>query len=100
MDGKENRTGLVRAVGEEFTAYCGRLDEVVRRLEWQSEGHRMWYTHKNPYGCWICDANFGYRALRDEALAYSTYTEEFIAKLPKQYKATWSTINIPKSEEL
>ncbi len=28
---------------------------VIEKLEWQSEGHRMWYTHKNPYGCWICE---------------------------------------------
>jgi len=55
---------LARTVGEEFTAYAGRLDEYISRLVWQSEGHRMWYTHKNPYGCWICDIIFIIEQLR------------------------------------
>lgn len=32
-----------------------RLREFLSRIRWQSEGHRMWYTHKNPAGCWICE---------------------------------------------
>ena len=55
---------LARTDGEEFTAYAGRLDEYISRLVWQSEGHRMWYTHKNPYGCWICDIIFIIEQLR------------------------------------
>ncbi len=43
----------------------GRLDEYVSKLEWQSEGHRMWYTHKNPYGCWICELLQICRRLRE-----------------------------------
>jgi len=44
-----------RGDGEAILPYLGRLDEHISKLEWQSEGHRMWYTHKNPYGCWICE---------------------------------------------
>jgi len=55
---------LARADGEEFSSYAGRLDEYISRLVWQSEGHRMWYTHKNPYGCWICDIIFIVEQLR------------------------------------
>lgn len=29
--------------------------ELLSRIRHSSEAHRGWYTHKNPYGCWICD---------------------------------------------
>lgn len=29
--------------------------ELLSRIRSASEVHRGWYTHKNPYGCWICD---------------------------------------------
>lgn len=44
-----------RGDGETLSSYCDRIGEVLCKLEWQSEGHRQWYTHKNPYGCWICE---------------------------------------------
>lgn len=28
---------------------------LLIRIEGASDTHRGWYTHKNPYGCWICD---------------------------------------------
>jgi len=28
----------------------------------------MWYTHKNPYGCWICDLIFILEQLRAETV--------------------------------
>jgi len=62
-DSKRN-PALARAPDEEFAAYARRLDEYIQRLVWQSEGHRMWYTHKNPYGCWICDIIFIIEQLR------------------------------------
>ena len=65
MDGKENRAGLSRADGEDLDSYMRRLDEYIQRLDWQSEGHRLWYTHKNPYGCWICDLLFIVGQVRD-----------------------------------
>ncbi len=54
-----------RGDGETISSYTGRLDEYISKLEWQSEGHRMWYTHKNPYGCWICELLQVCRELRD-----------------------------------
>ena len=65
MDGRENRSGLSRVDGEDLGAYVRRLDEYIQRLDWQSEGHRQWYTHKNPYGCWICDVFFIIGQIRD-----------------------------------
>jgi len=29
----------------------------------------MWYTHKNPYSCWICEILQIIRILRDECMA-------------------------------
>jgi len=49
--------------------------EYISRLVWQSEGHRMWYTHKNPYGCWICDILFIIEQLRDANLSEIGSTE-------------------------
>ena len=46
---------LERASGEVLIDYIERIDEHIKKLRWQSEGHRQWYTHKNPYGCWICE---------------------------------------------
>ena len=63
LNDKRNPT-LARAAGEEFDTYARRLGEYIDRLVWQSEGHRMWYTHKNPYGCWICDIVFIIEQLR------------------------------------
>ena len=66
MDGRENRSGLSRVDGEDLGAYVRRLDEYIQRLDWQSEGHRQWYTHKNPYGCWICETLQVCRLLENE----------------------------------
>ncbi len=54
MTDKRNPS-LVRGDTEALGPYIKRLDEYLDKLRWQSEGHRMWYTHKNPYGCWICE---------------------------------------------
>ena len=53
-DGKQNPS-IARGDTESPAAYIARMREFVQQLEWRSDGHRMWYTHKNPYGCWICD---------------------------------------------
>lgn len=53
--GKTTNGNLDRGDGETSISYLRRLSEFISKLEWQSEGHRMWYTHKNPYGCWICE---------------------------------------------
>ncbi len=54
IETKDN-PGINRGDGETSSSYRERLVEYLSRIEWQSEGHRMWYTHKNPYGCWICE---------------------------------------------
>ncbi len=64
MNDKRN-SSIVRGDGETRSSYLGRLDEYISKLEWQSDGHRMWYTHKNPYGCWICELLQVVRGLRE-----------------------------------
>ena len=97
IDGKENRAGLSRGIGEEFNSYLRRLDEYIQRLEWNSEGHRSWYTHKNPSGCWICDIQFLVRYIRDETLAQLEASER---PKPTKRKSKRNNINKSKSEEL
>lgn len=29
--------------------------KLLSQLEISSLSHIKWFTHKNPYGCWICD---------------------------------------------
>ncbi len=64
MNDKRN-SSINRGDGETLESYLGRLDEYISKLEWQSDGHRMWYTHKNPYGCWICELLQVVRGLRE-----------------------------------
>jgi hypothetical protein len=56
-DGKQNPS-IARGTGEPIQAYIDRMRDFVQQLEWRSDGHRFWYTHKNPHGCWICDLIF------------------------------------------
>ncbi len=66
MIGTEKRNfDVIRGDGEPIGSYRERLDERISKLEWQFEGHRMWYTHKNPYSCWICELLQICRILRD-----------------------------------
>ncbi len=55
MNERKNDPNINRVDGESLNDYLGRITELLSKLEWQSEGHRMWYTHKNPYSCWICE---------------------------------------------
>jgi len=54
MNDKRN-PNFIKGDGESSRSHRDRLTEYISKLEWQSEGHRQWYTHKNPYGCWICE---------------------------------------------
>ena len=56
-DGKQN-PAIARGDSESVSAYIERMRDFVQQLEWRSDGHRFWYTHKNPHGCWICDLIF------------------------------------------
>ncbi len=69
MYDRKNNPDLNRSDGESITDYLSRVHEQFSKLEWQSEGHRMWYTHKNPYSCWICELLQVGRALEDELVA-------------------------------
>ncbi len=55
MYDRKNNPSINRADGESLDDWLSRISELFSKLEWQSEGHRMWYTHKNPYSCWICE---------------------------------------------
>ncbi len=59
---------LERTSGEPLEEYLKRIHEHVQKLRWQSEGHRQWYTHKNPYGCWICELLQVCELIRDNCL--------------------------------
>ncbi len=69
MNDKRN-PNVNRGDGETLGSYLDRLTEYISKLEWQSEGHRQWYTHKNPYGCWICELLQIARSLEAELMAY------------------------------
>ncbi len=49
------RSDLSRGSSETFSEYLTRMVAIVTESEQLSEGHVRWFTHKNPYGCWICD---------------------------------------------
>ncbi len=67
---RKNNPDINRGDGETLDGYLSRISEHISKLEWQSEGHRMWYTHKNPYSCWICELLQVGRALEAECLAF------------------------------
>jgi len=63
---RKNNPNINRIDGETTTDFLSRISEYLEKLEWQSEGHRMWYTHKNPYSCWICELLQVGRSLQGE----------------------------------
>ncbi len=75
MNDKRN-ININRGTGEDIESYLGRITEHISKLEWQSEGHRQWYTHKNPYGCWICEILQVGRCLEAELLASTGNTRQ------------------------
>jgi len=70
MHGKITNPSIIRGDGEVLGSYLDRLHEYISKLEWQSDGHIRWYTHKNPYGCWICELAQVARALEAELMAF------------------------------
>ena len=74
-DGKQN-PAIARGDSESPSAYIERMRDFVQQLEWRSDGHRFWYTHKNPHGCWICDLIFTIEQYRGciESIVQSTDT--------------------------
>ncbi len=55
MYDRKNNPDINIGATETIDEFLSRISEHFSKLEWQSEGHRMWYTHKNPYSCWICE---------------------------------------------
>ena len=68
MNNDQRNPSLVRGAGETLRSYLERLHEYISKLEWQSDGHIRWYTHKNPYGCWICETLQICRLLENELM--------------------------------
>ncbi len=68
MYDRKNNPSIDRVDGESLNDFLGRITEFLSKLEWQSEGHRMWYTHKNPYSCWICELLQVGRGLESELM--------------------------------
>ncbi len=68
MYDRKNNPSINRIDGESLNDFLGRITEFLSKLEWQSEGHRMWYTHKNPYSCWICELLQVGRGLESELM--------------------------------
>ncbi len=40
---------------ENLLDWTNYLVKMKLEIETLSSTHIRWYTHKNPYGCWICD---------------------------------------------
>ncbi len=43
MYDRKNNPSINRADGESIGDWLSRVSEMFSKLEWQSEGHRMWY---------------------------------------------------------
>ncbi len=71
--------------GEGFDEYLTRMSDHITSLENLSEGHKIWFTHKNPYGCWICDSLL---LLRTIVLAVQEEEEAFLNILSPQASST------------
>ncbi len=46
---------LIETDFDSLTDWTNYLVKMKLELETLSSTHIRWYTHKNPYGCWICD---------------------------------------------
>lgn len=48
---------MIRKIGlkEDPHGWLEMMEARVRSMEALASTHISWYTHKNPYGCWICD---------------------------------------------
>lgn len=48
---------MIQKVGEKQDPYewLRQSEDRLMAMENLASTHIQWYTHKNPYGCWICD---------------------------------------------
>ncbi len=54
INGRTNES-YERGNEEDEQVWLRRIEAVVYQLEAISATHIRWRTHKNPYGCWICE---------------------------------------------
>ncbi len=74
-----------RIENEGLDEYLTRMSDSVTALENLSEGHKIWFTHKNPYGCWICDSQLLLRTIIQEV---AQEEEDFLNTLSAQAPST------------
>lgn len=58
---------MLREIGkhEDPYVYLDMMEERLRGMETLASTHITWYTHKNPYGCWICDMFVAFQKVID-----------------------------------
>lgn len=58
---------MIRAIQEKQDPfeYIDTAEARLRGMEELSATHITWFTHKNPYGCWICDMFQAYQSVID-----------------------------------
>ncbi len=74
-----------RIESEGLDEYLTRMSDSVTAIENLSEGHKIWFTHKNPYGCWICDSQLLLRTIIQEV---AQEEEDFLNTLSPQASST------------
>ncbi len=79
------RVEYKRIESEGLDEYLTRMSDSVTALENLSEGHKIWFTHKNPYGCWICDSLLLLRTIIQEV---AQEEEDFLNTLSPQAPST------------
>ncbi len=80
-----NRFEYKKLDSEDFSEYLTRMSDHITSLENLSQGHTIWFTHKNPYGCWICDT---FLLLRTIVQAIAQEEEDFLNTLSAQASST------------
>jgi len=79
------RVEYKRIESEGLDEYLTRMSDSVTAIENLSEGHKIWFTHKNPYGCWICDSQLLLRTIIQEV---AQEEENFLSSLSPQAPST------------
>ncbi len=79
------RVEYKRIDGEGLDEYLTRMSDSVTAIENLSETHKIWFTHKNPYGCWICDSQLLLRTIIQEI---AQEEENFLNTLSPQAPST------------
>lgn len=70
-----------RIDNEGLDEYLTRMADSITGLEALSDTHKIWFTHKNPYGCWICDT---FELTRQIIFEVQKEEQEFLNRLSHQ----------------